>query len=95
MNWWTEYCSNLYNFPLKTDPKILQGNQTAASNPTELIILREEVELFIYTQKGGKSPGDDNMPADLINHGREESVKALFMLCQKVWKSEKWFSEWL
>lgn len=36
-----------------------------------------------------KSPRVDNIPAELLNHSREEIVKALTTLKLRVWESEE------
>ena len=38
-------------------------------------VVREEVEEASPTQKGGKSPGDDNIPAKLLIHGDRNIIK--------------------
>ena len=36
----------------------------------------------------------DNVPSELLSSGGEEAVKALTVLCQKIWNAKKWPTEW-
>ena len=62
----TEYCSDLYNHESNGDTTILNGPYE--TNDDKSPILREEVEAAVNCLKGGKSPGDDNIPAELIKN---------------------------
>ena len=42
----------------------------------------------------GKLPGLDGIPAELIQHSRKSAIKALHILCKKIWSTEKWPDEW-
>ena len=44
LNWWTEYCSGLYNNELHPDISLLRSNQTTTQEAESLPVLREEVE---------------------------------------------------
>ena len=58
----TEYCSDLYNHESDGDTIILNGPYD--TNDDKSPILREEVEVAVKYLKGGKSPGNDNIPAE-------------------------------
>lgn len=45
---WTEYCSELYNYPLTTDSNILQDTQETNIEPEDLQVLHAEVERVIF-----------------------------------------------
>ena len=62
----TEYCSDLYNHESNGDTTILNGLYD--TNDDKSPILTEEVEAAVKCLKGGKSPGDDNIPAELIKN---------------------------
>ena len=90
---WTEYSEELYNYPLQPDTSLLNtGTAAQASEP--LPVLKEEVEQAVRKLKGGKSPGVDNIPAELLKHGGVESTKVLTTLCQKIWDTKEWPKEW-
>ena len=91
---WTEYCKGLYNYNLQPDTSILQQDQTSTREVQDLPVLQEEVEAAVRSLKTGKSPGVDNVPAELLKHGGEETTKALATLCQKIWNSKVWPKEW-
>lgn len=91
---WTEYCRDLYNHKTEPDLSILQNDQDGARKAEDLPVLAEEVEAAIYSLKGGKSPGVDNIPAELLKHGGEVTTKILTILCRKIWEQKKWPVEW-
>ena len=91
---WTEYCSGLYNYELKSDRTILEDDQYPQDGEYSPPILREEVEAAIQTLAPGTSPGVDNIPAELLKNGGDEIVSALTTLCQQIWEQKKWPKEW-
>ena len=40
--------------------------------------------------KTQKSPGIDNIPAELIKHGGEAMIDAFMIICQKIWETKTW-----
>ena len=86
---WTKYCEGLYNYDIKTDPSILQTSSIQMTPEENPGILPEEVEAAIASLKTGKSPGADNVPAELVRHGGEAVVKAFTALCNRVWEEKK------
>ena len=44
--------------------------------------------------KGGKSPGNDNIPSELIKNGGEAMISALTIICNKIWKTGEWPTPW-
>lgn len=83
------YCKHLYNFQLKTNSNI-ENNETRDSEPAELLVLQEEVKRAVHSLKGGKSPGVDSVPAELLKQGEEETPKTPTVLCQRVWECKEW-----
>ena len=52
---------------------------------------KEEVENAIWMPKNGKSPGVDDIPAEILKHGGPRDIKnALTVVCQKNWTSGQW-----
>ena len=93
LNRWTEYCQELYNYQLQPDTSLLE-NAPRDRTAEPLPILKEEVEQAVKSLKGGKSPGPDNIPAELLKHGGEAVTDVLTTLCQKVWETKEWPREW-
>ena len=44
--------------------------------------------------KGGKSPGDDNIPAELIKNGGEAMISALTIIYNNIWETGEWPTPW-
>ena len=42
----------------------------------------------------GKSPGIDDIPAEMWKASGEEGVDLLWRLCTKIWKREEWPEDW-
>ena len=83
-----EYCSDLYNHESNDDTTIL--NSPYDTNDDKSHIVREEVEAAVKYLKGGKSPGNDNIPAELIKNGGEAMISALTIICNKIWETGEW-----
>ena len=88
----TEYCSDLYNQGSNGDTTILNGPYD--TNDDKFPILREEVGAAVKCLKGGKSPGDDNIPPELIKNGREAMISTLTIICNKIWENGEWPTQW-
>ena len=94
MKRWTEYCKDLYNYKINPASDILETKFNDESDTGNLIILPEEVESAIHHLKNGKSPGVDNIPAELLKHGGPEVVSMFTTICQGIWDSKKWPNLW-
>ena len=89
---WTEYCSELYNYRATGDPEVL--NVPPATNNDNHPILREEVEAAVKTLKKGKSAGVDNIPAEMVQAGGEDMISVLLIICNKIWQTGEWPTQW-
>ncbi|XP_066285795.1 uncharacterized protein [Branchiostoma lanceolatum] len=83
---WTEYCTELYNYELQPDTAKLNNPHWAERVPDDLPILRDEVADAVRSMKLGKSPGIDNIPAELLRHGGEVVKDRYHELCRKIWE---------
>ena len=92
LNRWTEYCSDLYNYETDGDPIVLDCQQIP--DEEHYPILREEVEATVKTLKMGKSAGMDNIPAQLVQAGREAMIDILTAICNKIWRTGEWPTTW-
>ena len=85
---WTEYFSELYNHESCGDNAVLDCSQPPDEDlqPT----LREKVESAVASLKKGKSAGVDNIPAELVQAGRETMIDVLTEICNRIWRTGKW-----
>ena len=72
---------------IKWDPAVLK--HPPVTNTDNSPILREEVEAAVKSLKPGKSTGVDNIPAELIQAGRETMIDAPLNICNKIWQIGK------
>jgi len=56
--------------------------------------MRKEVEEAIRSLPAGKSPGADNIPAELLKHGGGCLVAVITSLSQKIWETKQWPTVW-
>ena len=84
-----EYREKLY----KTDGTIKEVF-TATTFVEEPIITEAEVANAIKEILSGKSPGIDEIPAELIKITGEEGTKILAILCIKIWETCEWPIVW-
>ena len=91
---WTQYCQELYNYPIQPDNGLIKGDITPQREPSPIPVLREEVEEAIRSLPIGKSPGADNIPAELLKQGGDELVTTVTSICQKIWETKQWPTEW-
>ena len=57
-------------------------------------ILLSEVEQAIKRMRSGKSPGFDNIQAELLKESGTEGVEVIYRLCCKIWKIKEWPEDW-
>ena len=69
-------------------------NVPPATNNANHPILCEEVEAAVKLLRKEKSAGVDNMPAGLLQQGREAMVNALLIICSKIWRTGEWPTPW-
>ena len=87
---WRTYCEELY----KKDPRV-HSTPIPNENPVEEpAILLSEVENAIKKMKTGKSPGIDNIPAELIKAAGTSGAKVMLRICNAIWRKNEWPKEW-
>ena len=89
---WTEYCSELYKHQANGDKSLL--NVKEPTNQENFSILESEVEAAIQSLKIGKSPGVDNIPAELLKAGGHILTKIFTNICNYIWETGIWPSCW-
>ena len=87
MKRWTEYCTELYNYELQGDDRVLDTENSQSDDKVN-DILKSEVEEAVKMLKKGKSPGIDNIPGELIQAGGEDMITALLNICNQIWKNK-------
>ena len=92
LNRWTEYCSELYNYPTTGNPEVL--NVPPSTDTEAHPILPAEIEVAMKALKKGKSAGVDNIPGELIQAGGQPLVTALTTICNKIWDTGEWPTQW-
>ena len=92
LNRWTEYCPELYNYKANGDPSVLNCPQTDTEDDHP--ILRREVEAAVQSLKKGKSAGVNNIQAELVQAGGEDVSTALMTICNKIWQTGEWPTQW-
>ena len=48
------------------------------------------MEAAVQSLKKGKSAGVNNIPAELVQAGREDIITALMTICNKIWQTAEW-----
>lgn len=89
---WKEYCENMYARDGDNNDPPDMGNED--QDEDDLEPLRDEVKWAINSLKDGKSPGCDNIQAEMIKAAEEEGIDIYHALCKKIWKSGKWPDDW-
>ena len=56
--------------------------------------LLDEIKAGIKQLKTGKSPGLDNVPAELLKHSGEGAIMAIHYLCNTIWRTCSWPEDW-
>ena len=77
---------------LRMDPSLLNCLQTDTEHDHP--ILRREVEAAVQSLIKGKSPGLDNIPAELVQAGGEDVITTLTTIFYKIWQAGEWPTLW-
>ena len=90
---WKEHFETLYNEQNPTDRTVLAT--LPSTNSTGMgDFLTEEVTASIKRLKKNKSPGLDNITAEMVKAGEEVSVDMLHTLCNEVCREGKCPEDW-
>ena len=88
----TEYCSELYNYESCGDNAVMDCNQPLEEDLQP--IFRKEVEIAVTSLKKEKSAGVDNIPAELVQTGKETMIDVLTEICNRIWRTGEWPTLW-
>ena len=87
---WREYTEELYRG---------DDQNWAAADEEEMLeleprILESEVRWALQNIAKGKSEGTDGLPIELLQNLQEDSIKTLTALCQEIWSTQQWPTDW-
>ena len=57
-------------------------------------ILEGDVKRALGTITTNKASGRDGIPVELFQILKDDAVKVLHSICQKIWKTQQWAQEW-
>ena len=85
MKRWQEYTEKLYKKDL-----LNPDNYNGVITHLEPDILECEVKWALENITMNKASGGDGIPVELLQILKDDSVKALHSICQKIWKTQQW-----
>jgi hypothetical protein len=91
LNRWKNYFSQLLNVHRVSDVRQIEIHTAAPLVPETS---HSEVEIAIATFKKYKSPGSDQIPAELIQAGGETSQSEIYKLTDCIWSKEELPNQW-
>ena len=83
------FCTILYKKDLN-DPDNHDGVITHLEPDT----LEYEVKWALGSITINKTSGGDGIPAELFQILKDDPVKALYSICQQIWKTQQWPQDW-
>ena len=86
---WQEYTEELYKKDLY-DP----DNHNGVITHLEPDILECEVKKALESITTNKASGGDGIPVELFQILKDDAVKVLHSICQKIWKIQQWPQDW-
>ena len=57
-------------------------------------ILEYEVKWALESISMNKASGGDGIPGELFQILKDDAVKVLLSICQKIWKTQQWPQDW-
>ena len=81
---WQEYTEELHKKDL----------HNADNHDLEPDILECEVKWALESITTNKASGGDRIPVKLFQIMKDDSVKVLYSVCQKIWKTQQWPQDW-
>ena len=86
---WQEYTEELYKKDLH-DP----DNHNGVIIHLEPDILECEVKRALESITTNKASGGDGIPVELFQILKDDAVKVLYSICQKIWKTQQCLQDW-
>ena len=70
------------------------NNHDGVITHLEPAILECEVKWALGSITMNKASGGDGIPAELLQILKDDAVKVLHSICQKIWKTQQWPQDW-
>ena len=86
---WQDYTEELYKKDLH-DP----DNHNGVITHLESDILECEVKWALGSITMNKASGGDGIPVELLQILKDDAMKVLHSVCQKIWKTQQWAQDW-
>ena len=86
---WQEYTEELYKKELHD-----LDNHDGVITHLEPDILEYEVKWALGSITTNKASGGDGIPVELFQISKDDAVKVLHSICQKIWKTRQWPQGW-
>ena len=86
---WQEYTEELYKKDLHHP-----DNHNGRITHLEPDILECEVKQTLGNISTNKSSGSDGTPVELLQILKDDAVKAIYSICQQIWKTQQWPQDW-
>ena len=86
---WQEYTEELCKKDLRD-----QDNHDGVITHLEPDILECEVKWALGSVTTNKASGGDGIPVELFQILKDDAVKVLHSICQKIWKTLQWPQDW-
>ena len=85
---WQQY-TELY----KNDPSNLDNHNCGITH-LEPDILEYEAKWVLGSSTINKASGGNEIPAELFQILKDDAVKVLHSICQRIWKTQQWPQDW-
>ena len=82
---WQEYTEELYKKDLN-DPDVMTHLEPG--------VRESEVKWALRSITANKASRGDRIPAELFQIPKDDAVKVLHSICQRVWKTQQWPQDW-
>ena len=85
---WQEYTEELFK------KKVLMTWPRWCGHSPRARFLEYEVKWALQSITTNKTSGADGIPAELFQILKDDAVKVLHPVCQKIWKTQQWPQDW-
>jgi hypothetical protein len=91
---WKQHFSTILNCPEPTVKHDFSADPTHTLDINMEAITMEEVTTAIRKLKNGKSAGIDDIQAELLKHGGENTTRQIQQLCNRIWETGEVPRDW-
>ena len=94
---WKEYCEEFYNHVVQKGPEIvamIANEEPQHQYDKEPPIIKNEVIAAIRKLKNNRSPGTDNITAELLRAGGALAIDILHEINNMILESGEWSDRW-